>query len=278
MKHSFKKLISLVLVLAISLAIYIPTSAEIKDSETNGAGSSSVCSNSSANKIGPSGDSMTDKPITIEEQEQALIKDSSISSEKKSKFLKKFEAYKELKRKTNNMASIQSTNDPSSGYISVPYFKQEKNYWCGPATTKQTLQYISGSSSSQAVIAKAIGTTTDGSNLSDMVSYLNNNQSNKNYVIVTDPSEDLIQGIAKVIVDDQAPAIGRLAFKKGGNWEYSTRGHYLNITGYSNGGSSIRVTDPYIGWISPSSSGSYYVTSNEVYIATKDHFARQISY
>lgn len=50
---------------------------------------------------------------------------------------------------------------------------QENGYYCGPATVQQTLKRINGSAPSQSTIASGIGTTTAGSNLASMVSYIN---------------------------------------------------------------------------------------------------------
>lgn len=229
--------------------------------------------------IGPSGDSMNDPNITLEDQEQSLL-NAATSEEDKNKIKNRFEEHYDLvekSKKGSNEVSPLLTNDPS-GTLSVPYFKQEKSYYCGPATTKQTVHFINGSSSTQGTIASAIGTTTDGSNLFDMVNYINNEQSHHDYLIINNPDEPLIQSIAEYAVRNDSPAIGRLKIAKGGNWAYSSVGHFLNVSGYSDYGRKIRITDPYIGWVQPSSSGSYYVTSNEFYTATNNHFADQISY
>lgn len=231
---------------------------------------------------------MLDKPITIDQQLEAVLKDDSISNEKKKLFQKKVNEHNELLMKIKNEKTKSEGNQKEgtisalatsySGSLAVPYFKQETSYWCGPATTKQTVHFFNGYSSSQSTIATAIGTTTAGSVLSDMVKYVNSQQSTINYLIITAPSEELIQSIARYTITGNEPAIARLKIVKGGSWIYSSAGHYMNVTGYSNYGSSVRVTDPYIGWINPSSNGSYYVTSNELYTATITHFAQQISY
>lgn len=246
----------------------------------------SFAANSNDKKLitGPNGDSMTDVSMTLEEQEQILLEEPNLSEQQKNMIKEKFAFHKELvetikskEKSKKDSVSTLTTNNPS-GTISVPYFKQETNYWCGPATTKQSIHFINASSSSQATIAQAIGTTTAGSDLLSQVNYLNKNQSRNAYMIVNSPSEALIKSIAEYAVRKPAPAIGRLKIAKGGNWAYSSAGHFLNVSGYSSYGSSIRVTDPYIGWITPSSTGSYFVTSAEFHTATKNHFANQISY
>ena len=225
--------------------------------------------------LGPSGDSMTDKPITIEEQENAVLNDRSLSYEEKTRFLQRIQEHKDLIN--GDIITPQVANDPS-GSIAVPYFKQDNSYYCGPATTKQTVHFIKRTSSSQATIATAIGTTTAGSNLTDMMTYINNNQTRRDYIIVTNPSEDLIQSIVEYSVRNLAPTVCRLKIATGGNWLYSSSGHYMNLSAFTNYGANIQVCDPYLGWVTSTSTGKYYVTSNEIYTATANHFAHQIMY
>lgn len=47
-----------------------------------------------SNVMGPSGDSMTDIPVTIEEQETAVLNDDSLSEANKNLFKKKFEEHR----------------------------------------------------------------------------------------------------------------------------------------------------------------------------------------
>ena len=238
-----------------------------------------------ADSTGPSGDSMVNSAVTIEQQEADVLNDSSLSAAKKILFKKKFETHrlflaKDLARNLNKLDSlvtINATTNPS-GTIAVPYYKQENSYYCGPATTRQTVSFIKGSASSQSVIASAIGTTTAGSDLTPMKNYLNSVQSRNAYVITTSPSESYIQFIAEYGVTESAPPMARLKIVKGGNWLYPSAGHFMNVSGYKSYGSSIRVTDPYIGWVVAGHVGSYYVTSAELYTATATHFAHQMSY
>ncbi|MFJ7953979.1 C39 family peptidase [Lysinibacillus sp. NPDC096418] len=226
--------------------------------------------------IGPSGDSMDDVYIPLEEQRQNLLKDAT-SKEDEIRINERFDEHEALVKRIESGISLFGSNT-ESGSHSVPYFKQAYSYYCGPATVKQTLQFINGSSNTQDTIASGIGTTTDGSNLANMVTYINKNQSKHSYMVHSSPDEDLIRGIPEYAVRNGSPAILRLKIAKGGNWTYTSSGHYMNMSGYSNYGKSIRVTDPYIGWVNASSTGSYWVTSNEIYTATNNHFAKQIAY
>ncbi|MCQ4935561.1 MULTISPECIES: C39 family peptidase [Anaerotignum] len=167
----------------------------------------------------------------------------------------------------------------SGGALGVKVFTQEEEYYCGPATVKQTLHYINGYSSSQKSIANAIGTTPAGSNLEPMVEYINDNKDyGSTYVIISQPSKSKILRMVEYAVDHETPVVCRLRFKRTGSWEYKTNGHFLNANGFNSYGDEILLTDPNIKNVRPSAGGSYWVTLNELYNATNDHFAQEMAY
>lgn len=52
----------------------------------------------------------------------------------------------------------------------------------------------------------------------------------------------------------------------------------MNANGCDNYGNKIYVTDPNIQRVDKNASGSYYVTIDELYNATVNHFAQQMAY
>lgn len=177
---------------------------------------------------------------------------------------------------SQSRANIAATYSAST--ISVTYYKQETSYYCGPATTKQTIQYMNGKSDTQSTIAKALGTTENGTDGTKIVEYLNGKQSRVYWTIADDTSTSGLQTrISHAIAGDtKRPPIARTKFSKGGNWKYSTAGHFLNISGYTNNMEKVRITDPNIGRVDSSSSGSYYVTMKEIRDAIINHFAQHM--
>jgi len=161
--------------------------------------------------------------------------------------------------------------------LGVKLFTQDTSYYCGPATVKQTLHYINGSSPSQSTIASGIGTTTAGSALQPMVNYINS-RINSRYVIVSKPSKNRILQMVEYGVDNYMPVICRLKFSRGGSWKYTTGGHFLNAHGYNSYGDEIVLTDPYIQWIDSSAGGSYWVSLTELHTATQSHFAQEMAF
>ncbi len=153
--------------------------------------------------------------------------------------------------------------------------KQINGYYCGPATTKQTLQYITGKSYKQGDIAKALGTTKDGTDGTQIIKYLNMKQKKVNYMISTTTNiTELKKRICHDITVANTPPIVRLKFeqKKDNNWQFSTKGHFLNISGYSRGMKKVQLTDPNIRRLfGNDKTGKYDVTIKELRQALIDH-------
>jgi len=84
--------------------------------------------------------------------------------------------------KTRNSGGVSTMALGELKTISVTGFEQERNYWCGPATTKQVLHFLNGSSQTQTYYAGKLGTTTDGTDFSLIDDVLNNHQTKNTYV------------------------------------------------------------------------------------------------
>lgn len=207
--------------------------------------------------------------LTVSKQIEMIESDTSLSEEDKSNFIKKL----------TDMQISPIISSVTSKVLSVPYYKQETGYYCGPATTKQTLQFVKGSSPSQSTIAKILGTTqSNGTDGTKIVSYLNASQNKINYVISKPKSHDNFTSTINTALRsyNSAPII-RIKHTKTEGWPYNTNGHYLNISGQKMSGSTImhQLTDPYIQWINTSnSSGKFYIKSSLVYKGIQNHFAK----
>jgi peptidase C39-like protein len=58
--------------------------------------------------------------------------------------------------------------------MNVPYYLQERSYWCGPATTRQILGAIVSTPASQTSLASDLGTDTNGTYFPLIAKVLNN--------------------------------------------------------------------------------------------------------
>lgn len=76
-------------------------------------------------------------------------------------------------------SSVNANPDGEWYGINVTAYKQEKTYWCGPASARQTLSFHKGKSGSgtalpsQTTLSGKIGTTTSGSTTTGIASGLN---------------------------------------------------------------------------------------------------------
>lgn len=206
------------------------------------------------------GDSMSDTPQTAEEQYEEMLEDSDYTEEVCQDF------YTKIFDTPSVRASISMT------ILAVPYCKQETNYYCGPATAKQTISAFNGSAESQDEIWKQIKASSENSTEGDKLrTYLNSQQNTTTYGLVYPASASAMSNDIYYDLNKKIPVVLWVKLTKGGNWLYSTSGgHFLNASGINTGGSLIEVTDPYIGWVDAKTypSGKYWVTSSEAYSAT----------
>ncbi|PHS29677.1 MAG: hypothetical protein COA82_12525 [Alkaliphilus sp.] len=130
----------------------------------------------------------------------------------------------------NNMLQFNQSFFKS---LSVPIFEQETSYYCGPATVKQTLQFINANSSSQSVYAGRLGTKRGvGTNLDNIRILLNTDQSRRNYISTVVSSEFDFQTKQELALRANVPTILHIKAKTTDGWKYDTSGgHFLNGSG-----------------------------------------------
>lgn len=139
----------------------------------------------------------------------------------------------------------------------VPFYPQETDFYCGPASIQQTMghyDYIPMPSQS------SIYSDTLNSEWSEMISYLNeklNPDNEPGYICYGEwwnhSSKNMkttITSIAgagtPIIAHISVGQAGRTSYTDTRHWPYTTDGHYLSISGYQNSGNQIEVTDPFI--------------------------------
>ncbi len=257
----------------------------------------------------------TEKAMSLDEQLKEVLNSTALTGKQKNAAIEKINAAKKMnssksffddekQQKSAQMNSAAGTYSSalSSGVstpfayrvnnyeIKVPCYKQETRYWCGPATVKQTLQYLKGSSPSQSALAKALGTTTSGTSIYAIRKYLNNHQNKNTYVQMTPSSNNAMQNAMLMAVKTyKAPPIllVRITNKNfGGKAEYTSDGHYLNVSGvyhvYATPSSgctvNYRLVDPYKQWKNQKSTGIYQVAALEAYEAVRAHRLQSFLY
>lgn len=183
--------------------------------------------------------------ISPEEQIRNLLKNPNLSSEKKKQAYQKYLQFEKF-----NNGEYFAERSYGSNVMNVPWCPQENNYYCGPASVQQVLQYLNGYSPSQDSLASSMNTNADyGTDNAQIVDYLNAH-TNKTYearwwwkdktvlehmvVYGTDHNDQPIVAYIQIPTKNSIDS-----------WPYYTSGHYLVYNGYSNGGRTIHVTDPF---------------------------------
>lgn len=140
---------------------------------------------------------------------------------------------------------VTRTVHASENILDVPWYSQTAKNYCGPASTKQTVQYINGSSDSQATIAEELETNASGTETNNIKNYLVSKTGYAYEVLWWWADANAFSDMVISDTDDDKPIIGHVIIPTKGDWLYTTTGHYLNYNGYSSSGEYFSVTDPY---------------------------------
>ena len=227
------------------------------------------------------GDStIVEERASFESDRQAVLERTDLTTEQKARFLAKIDETEKIMNGAPQEQKAMAGALAASSYniynctMAVPFYKQETRYFCGPATARQTIAYIKGSALSQSTLASIMGTTSsNGTDGSRVVSCINAYQTRYLYQRLYPTSESSMITVAgKAINTWAAPPI--LHVKMDAGWPYTSKGHYMNISGIKKSGSRVmfEVTDPYYTWVYPSAvSGKYPIFSTIAYNSTRAH-------
>ncbi len=144
-------------------------------------------------------------------------------------------------KRANNNNEISPFGGGS--YNSLTYFgtyqnyEQETSYWCGPATIKQAVHWINGSSASQQTYATRMGTnSSSGTYVYKMRNEMNYRQSEHSYVYTDvstlDNEWDLWTIVTQDVWEDRVPVIIHALTDVLYMYNGRNLGHYITITGY----------------------------------------------
>ena len=191
------------------------------------------------------------------------------SLKKKNAIIKKaIESDKQKKLTGNKIKPASCIGDGKIATLPITCFKQERSYWCGPATVKQVLNFANGYSYSQSYYARALGTTTKGSDMTVIARYLDKNVKFKyDYSNIGSFSTWIYR--IKHGIDYNMPAVLDIDTREIKYWPYRTPGHFINTSGYNDCNRKVRITDPYGPGL-----GNRWYDYNSLYKVNYDHFRR----
>lgn len=128
--------------------------------------------------------------------------------------------------------------------LSMTNYRQDYYNYCGPASIKQVVQYLNGSSESQSTYANYMGTNEDGTIVYYMTSALNHYTSKTyNYVLGTNYNISTFMSLITNRVSEHKPIILHAKTKTLDLYNKKDIGHYITVNGYTVSGAIVGSTD-----------------------------------
>lgn len=147
---------------------------------------------------------------------------------------------------------------------SFVYYAQEVNYSCGPACVKMALKYLTGSTYAESTIRTGTSTTSSGTYLSDMVTYINTQQSKNTYTSVYGASKSSLQISLYngIVYWDSPPTVG-LRESTSNGWAFNLSSHFVTVYSVMSDYSNVSLCDPWAGYVSSTSSYKFVNKSTD---------------
>lgn len=273
---------------ATSITVFAQDSEELHDDEVNSNAEAVIDYKSECR--GDCGYGISHLPL--EEQLEDFLKDPNRSEESKQATKEKIQkaiSFRDSYLKVEREENLSNTYYPEIT-IGVPSYTQINGYYCGPATTRQSLKYLSYvvpgefAAPSQTSIASSIGTTTSGTEWYRIRNYLNSYTFagiTTDYIEYVPSNSDNMTSVLYLGITETNPEPPILQVDTNGDTSilgYSTGGHYLNASGIKteSGINKIQLTDPNRARVGLSS--KYYITSANAYTITNNHWASHFLY
>jgi len=159
---------------------------------------------------------------------------------------------------------------PFSTSVAVRHFPQLRDFWCGPATAQQTLDFWDRTAANrftQSQIATDMRVTSDGTDIPAIALFINSNTSRHRVVYSRLGNASQINSQLFWAMQYNAPPILRIQSVAG--WPYQiSGGHFLNASAISVSGvntvSQVQLTDPWVGsqWHNPGANGRFWINFN----------------
>jgi len=173
---------------------------------------------------------------------------------------------------TKSEAELFSTVKPVNIKFGITAFKQTNDYYCGPATVKQVINFNTGTSKSQAFYAGKLGTTTAGTDMTKIAGVLNTYQSRTTYKYLSFTSQLMWRNRVAMNTPSGIPTVMDIS-SKATNWLYETNGHFLNTAGFDcrTSPETVWICDPH-----PVYHGVHKSTVNAAFTVNNAHFRKAI--
>lgn len=186
------------------------------------------------------------------------------------------EATEEQMQQAEENTKMPVTEEEDSGImplaswysLSMTYYGQQTSMSCGPACVRMVLKNLTGTTYTEATIRNNTNySSTYGTYLSDLVSYLNEKQDENEYGTYYQKSKTTMKkNLYTSIKTNSAPAIIGVRPSASDGFPYSgTGGHFLTVYAITTDKASVMVCDPWAGYIDDDDNRWYEITSNDLY-------------
>lgn len=152
--------------------------------------------------------------------------------------------------------------------VTTTYYAQETSYSCGAACARMALKQLTGITYSESAVRTGCNTTTGGTAMGDILTYLNNTQSVHGYFVNYSATKStLMSNIYGAIASNQALPIVGIKESTAGNWPYNLTKHGIVIHSVLSDKTTVGLCDPWAGWIGDMPNYSYDRTADQLYSA-----------
>lgn len=177
--------------------------------------------------------------ISVNQGSQEVIVDNEIAKGLFKEKYKKFQNKLQAKYNSQKKLAARSSTYESVQFMNYPNYVQEKNYYCGPATIKQALQFLTGSSLPQTTYASHMTTDTNRQTpvwrmTNELKTYLGSTAA-FHEIAGTTTSEAIgnLQGYAQMQYVEGKPMILHSLTNSLYMYNGRSTGHYLTAIGYA---------------------------------------------
>lgn len=200
----------------------------------------------------------------LERKENDINSNAVLSEQQRNILEEKHRLFSEFEKST---ISTRGSSNTWSTLGTFTIYIQETNYYCGPACVKSVLNFINGSSPLQFIVALGCNTTTSGTYLADMISYLNSKQTVNVYEGAYQETQTKLARYLYFDINTRGiPCIIGFACSTENGWQYSSNGHFSCVVAARDDRGAFILADPLPGYLGYGV-GGYVKTIDELFYA-----------
>lgn len=152
--------------------------------------------------------------------------------------------------------------------IGVPYYGQEENMSCGPASARMMLEYITGTTYSESSIRDNMSgwSSSTGVTLAKLLQYVHGEQNKYRYTKYYGASRSyMFDGFISAIRYNRAAPVCGVRESTSAGFPYNINGHFIVIAAVAADSSAVTVMDPWAGYKGHSNNEVYDLSASNLW-------------